>query len=127
MMKMWIKLLVKRLMQVSKPVKIKQKSWGHEIWLHNSNKYCGKILVIKANKSSSLHYHKLKDETFYIQEGKILVKFVSKDGDIEQLEMNKGDVLDIPKGTRHQIIGIAKKSEIFEVSTQHFDDDSIYV
>ncbi|WP_122892860.1 cupin domain-containing protein [Arcobacter peruensis] len=114
-------------MQVSKPVKIKQKSWGREIWLHNSNKYCGKILVIKANKSSSLHYHKLKDETFYIQEGRILVKIVSKDEQIEELEMSKGDVLDIPKGTKHQIIGIAEESEIFEVSTQHFDDDSIYV
>ena len=114
-------------MKVSKPVKIKQKEWGHEIWLHNSNKYCGKILVIEENKSSSLHYHKLKDETFYIQEGKILVKFISDHGNIEELEMNKGDVLDIPKGTKHQIIGIAKKSEIFEVSTQHFDDDSICV
>ena len=84
-------------------------------------------MVIDANKSSSLHYHKLKDETFYIQEGKILVNTISDDGIKKEFEMNKGDVLDIPKGTKHQFIGIAEKSEIFEVSTEHFDDDSIYV
>ncbi|KAB7883037.1 cupin domain-containing protein [Poseidonibacter ostreae] len=114
-------------MKVSKPIKFKSKSWGHEIWIHNSDKYCGKILVVEANKSSSMHYHKLKDETFYIQEGKILVNTISKDGIKKEFEMNKGDVLDIPKGTKHQFTGIAEKSEIFEVSTEHFDDDSIYV
>jgi len=90
-------------MKVSKAIKTRQKKWGHEIWLHNSSKYCGKILVIEENKSSSFHYHKLKDETFYIQAGKILVKFVCKDGTIEHLEMNKGDVLDIPKGTKVKV------------------------
>ena len=114
-------------MKVSKPIKFKDKNWGHEIWIHNSNKYCGKILVVEANKSSSLHYHKLKDETFYIQEGKIQVKIISVDGLTKEFEMNKGDVLDIPKGTIHQFTGIAEKSEIFETSTEHFDDDSVYV
>jgi len=113
-------------MKVSKPTKIRQKKWGYEIWIHNSDKYCGKVLVINKNKNTSLHYHKLKDETFYIQNGKILVKIVSKEG-IKELEMIKGDVLNIPKGTKHQIIGIDETSEIFEVSTEHFDDDSIYV
>jgi quercetin dioxygenase-like cupin family protein len=40
--------------------------------------------------------------------------------------MSKGDVLNIPKGLKHQFKGIDKESEIFEISTQHFDDDSIY-
>jgi mannose-6-phosphate isomerase-like protein (cupin superfamily) len=114
-------------MKISKPVKFKEKPWGHEIWIHNSDKYCGKVLVIFENKQSSLHYHKLKDETFYIQEGTILVKTITKDGLLEEFKMNKGDVLDIPKGTKHQFIGISEKAEIFEVSTEHFDDDSIYV
>ena len=83
--------------------------------------------MIEANKSSSLHYHKLKDETFYIQEGKILVKVISNDGLEKEFEMKKGDVLDIPKGIKHQFTGLAEKSEIFEVSTEHFDDDSVYV
>ena len=114
-------------MKVSKPVKFKQKQWGHEIWIHNSNKYCGKILVILENKSSSLHYHKKKDETFYIQEGKILVKTIDNNNIVSEFEMIKGDVLEIPKGLKHQFTGLSEKSEIFEVSTQHFDDDSIYI
>ena len=114
-------------MKVSKPINFKSKSWGHEIWIHNSDKYCGKILVVEADKSSSMHFHKSKDETFYIQEGKIEVRIISNDNTEETFEMNKGDVLDIPKGTKHQFTGIAEKSEIFEVSTQHFDDDSICV
>lgn len=119
--------LMKKLMKVSKPIKFKEKKWGHEIWIHNSDKYCGKILVVESNKSSSLHYHKLKDETFYIQEGKILIKLIDSDGLEKEFEMIKGDVLEIPKGLKHQFTGIAEKSEIFEVSTEHFDDDSIYV
>ena len=110
----------------TKPINYKEKKWGHEIWIHNSNKYCGKILVIFANKTSSLHHHKLKDETFYIQKGKILVKTIDIDNNISEFEMIEGDVLEIPKGLKHQFKGISKKSEIFEISTQHFDNDSIY-
>ena len=125
-MQMMKRFTIKMSMKVSKPTKIRQKKWGYEIWIHNSDKYCGKVLVIHKNKNTSLHYHKLKDETFYVQDGKILVKIVSKEG-IKELEMIKGDVLNIPKGTKHQIIGMDKTSEIFEVSTEHFDDDSIYI
>ncbi len=42
---------MKKLMKVSKPIKFKEKKWGHEIWIHNSDKYCGKILVVESNKA----------------------------------------------------------------------------
>lgn len=44
-----------------------EKSWGHEDWIANSPLYCGKDLFIKKGKWLSLHYHKLKTETFYVQ------------------------------------------------------------
>ena len=109
----------------TKPINYKNKKWGYEIWIHNSSNYCGKILVIYKNKSSSLHYHNLKNETFYIQKGKISMKTIDKNNNVSEFEMLKGDVLEIPKGLKHQFTGIDYKSEIFEVSTQHFDTDSI--
>ena len=43
-------------------MKIVEKGWGRETWLHNDEKYCGKILFFNAGKKCSLHYHKLKSK-----------------------------------------------------------------
>ena len=55
------------------------KGWGFEKWIVNTKEYCGKLLYFVKDKKCSWHYHKLKDETFYIQSGKILLKY--SDGD----------------------------------------------
>jgi mannose-6-phosphate isomerase-like protein (cupin superfamily) len=47
------------------------KGWGYEKWIVNKPEYCGKILFIAQDRKLSLHYHKLKDETFYIQDGDV--------------------------------------------------------
>ena len=39
-------------------------------WIHNSEEYCGKLLFFNQGKRCSWHYHKLKDEVFYLQSGK---------------------------------------------------------
>ena len=44
---------------------IHKKGWGYENWLVNTELYCGKILHFNHGKQCSLHYHKIKDETFY--------------------------------------------------------------
>ena len=51
------------------------KGWGFEKWIVNCDEYCGKLLYFVKGKMCSWHYHKLKDEVFYIQSGKILVKY----------------------------------------------------
>ena len=53
-------------------IEIHPKGWGHEKWIVNTDKYCGKILFFEEGKQCSWHYHKLKDETFYVQSGEIL-------------------------------------------------------
>jgi len=62
---------------------------------------------------------------FYIQSGKVLVKF--SDGDdidkAEEVILNKGDNFHVYRGLRHRIIAI-EATELFEFSTQHFDSDS---
>ena len=51
------------------------KGWGFEKWIVNCEEYCGKVLYFVKGKRCSWHYHKLKDEVFYVQSGKILLKY----------------------------------------------------
>ena len=68
-------------------IKFVPKGWGFEKWIVNNEKYCGKLLYFAKGKKCSWHYHKIKDEVFYIQSGKILVKFSDQD-DIENIRNN---------------------------------------
>jgi len=82
-------------------------------------------LYFAKDKRCSWHYHKLKDEVFYIQSGKILVKY-SDDDDLEsakELTLEKGDNFHVYRGLRHQMIAI-EDTELFEFSTHHLDSDS---
>ena len=104
------------------------KGWGYEKWIVNNNKYCGKILFFIKGKKCSWHYHKLKHETFYIQEGKLKVTYGMID-DIDKAEtifLDKGDIFEVPVGLIHQMEAVVD-TEMFEFSTQHFDEDSYRV
>jgi len=99
------------------------KGWGYEVWIHNDEKYCGKLLVVFAGKKCSLHYHKIKHETFYLQNGRLDVYMKYLDGTEKRFIMEKGESVEVPIGTIHQFKAI-EHSELFEFSTQHFDSDS---
>jgi len=104
---------------------IHPKGWGHEAWIANSDKYCGKLLFFKKDKKCSFHYHLIKDEVFYLQSGKLIVKF-SDDDDLtgaKQITMLPGDSFHVYIGLRHQMIAL-EDSELFEFSTEHFESDS---
>ena len=59
------------------------KGWGYEKWICNSEEYCGKLLHIIKGKKCSWHYHKLKDEVFYLQSGLLMV-YYSKDDEASE-------------------------------------------
>lgn len=101
------------------------KGWGFEKWIVNNEKYCGKILYLVKDRKCSWHYHKIKDETFYVQSGKIELRY-GNDPDIDtakKIILNKGDHFHIPVGLIHQMYAL-EDTELFEFSTQHFDEDS---
>jgi mannose-6-phosphate isomerase len=101
------------------------KQWGHELWIVNNEKYCGKLLVFLKDHSLSLHYHLKKQETWYVSEGKFEMSLVSTNtGGIQKLIIEKGDVIDISVGQPHQLLALTDGAMIFETSTQHFEDDS---
>ncbi len=106
--------------------KIVPKAWGEEVWIHNDEEYCGKILrFFKAGNKFSLHYHILKKESWYVAKGSFQYIWIDTEkGEERQTAITKGQCITIDRGEPHQLIAIQDNSEIFEVSTQHFDEDS---
>jgi mannose-6-phosphate isomerase-like protein (cupin superfamily) len=107
------------------PVHVEPKGWGREVWIANNELYCGKILEINKGKRCSLHYHKLKTESFYLRTGrlKIRVKESPEAEVIEEFELVAGECMDVPPGLVHQMEAL-EDTELFEFSTQHFNSDS---
>ncbi len=111
--------------RIRQPVRVVPKGWGREVWIANNDLYCGKILEIKKGKRCSLHYHKLKTESFYLHSGRlrVRVKESPEAGTIEEFELEAGQCMDVPRGLVHQMEAL-EDAELFEFSTQHFDSDS---
>ena len=106
-------------------IKYVEKGWGNEKWIVNCPEYCGKILYFIKGKRCSWHYHLLKDETFYLQSGRIHL-FYGQTDDLEHSYtriLEPGDKFHVPRKMRHQMYAL-ENSELFEFSTQHFDEDS---
>ena len=54
-----------------------EKQWGYELWIHNDPQYCGKLLVFaEKGDKFSMHYHMLKNETWYIQDGQFEFRWI---------------------------------------------------
>ena len=108
-----------------KPVNVVKKGWGGEVWIANNELYCGKLLRLDKGKKCSLHYHKLKTESFYLHKGRLLMRIMESPEAtaIDEFELEAGQCMDIPIGLVHQMVAL-EDSELFEFSTQHFDSDS---
>ena len=107
---------------------VHQKAWGHELWVINNEKYCGKLLVFKEGKSFSMHYHLLKDEAWYISKGEFQYTYIDTETSKHiKVIVKEGDCIHLMPGQPHQMLAIEEGSCIFEVSTQHFDSDSYRV
>jgi len=99
------------------PTHVVPKSWGEEHWIVNRD-YCGKKLVLKKGHRCSLHFHKVKDEVFYVIKGKVFLELGS-----EQHILGVGDHRHVAIGTVHRFTGL-EDAEIIEFSTHHEDSDS---
>jgi len=100
------------------------KGWGHEIIFENNELYCGKVLVFKKGCSFSMHYHLIKDETWYVQSGEFIYRWIDTEtAKWHEKIIKVGDTVRQLPGMPHQLEALTD-GEIFEVSTQHFDSDS---
>ena len=67
--------------EINKPFKV-DKPWGHELWVHNNEEYCGKLLVFPKEQSKfSMHYHIIKKESWYVQEGQFKFDWIDSMSD----------------------------------------------
>lgn len=95
-----------------------EKVWGQEFWLCNNSHYCSKILRLREGYQCSLHFHKLKTETFLVLSGH--VKLEVPDVTVTLLP---GDRYNIHPGMEHRFTGLTD-ALILEVSSMHLDSDS---
>jgi mannose-6-phosphate isomerase-like protein (cupin superfamily) len=111
--------------RIRQPVHVEPKGWGREVWLANNPLYCGKILEINKGKRCSLHFHKLKTESFYLRAGtlKVRIKESPESEQTEEFILSAGECMDIPPGLVHQMEAL-ENAELYEFSTEHFDSDS---
>jgi quercetin dioxygenase-like cupin family protein len=100
------------------------KGWGEEIWLVNNDKYCGKLLTFKPGASFSDHYHIRKEETWYVLEGTLELRYYDlSNADRVVKKLKAGHVVHIPPSTPHQLVAL-EASTVIEVSTPHDEADS---
>jgi len=103
------------------------KGWGEELIIVNNELYCGKLLIFKAGCKFSMHYHLLKDETWYVNSGEFVYKWINTEtADLEVNLLKPGSIVRQKPGQPHQLVALTD-GVIFEVSTQHFDSDSYRV
>lgn len=85
-----------------------------------NREYCKKLLVILPGQKHPVHMHRVKEETFQLLYGDLII-------DIEGKErvLKPGDIQTILRGERHSFT--STKGAIFEeISTTHINNDSYY-
>ena len=107
-------------------IKKVSKVWGSEEWLVNNELYCSKFLNLKKGYRSSLHYHRKKDETFYVLEGRMKLEYSTKSSK-KAVILGEGDYKRIKPGHLHRFRATTNTAKILEVSTHHEDNDSIRI
>lgn len=103
------------------------KGWGSEfIWATN-DKYCGKFLTFEKGKKFSMHFHKNKEETWYVQSGKFIVRWIDTvTAELHTKEIQDGSVWHNPPCQPHQLECI-EAGTIIEVSTADSIEDNYRV
>jgi mannose-6-phosphate isomerase-like protein (cupin superfamily) len=101
-------------------VKVVSKPWGHETIWALTDRYCGKVLHIKAGHALSVQYHNKKDETVYLLSGEIIYRV--KDGEeLKDVKLKVGEAYRITPGTVHQMEAVTD-CDVLEASTPDLDD-----
>jgi len=105
----------------TEPKKV-DKPWGYELIFAVTERYAGKLLHIKAGESLSLQFHNVKDEAWYVLEGRAEVEL----GEPGQRMLAKeivgaGSAFRFTPGTVHRVKAV-EDTTILEVSTPELDD-----
>ena len=98
------------------------KPWGNELVWALSEHYCGKILFVKAGESLSLQFHNVKDEAWYVLDGRAELELGAPGQTLLDREVIRpGAAFRFRPGTVHRVRAL-EDTRILEVSTPHLDD-----
>ena len=98
-----------------------EKPWGFELLFAHTPKYVGKVIFVKKGHRLSLQYHREKDESMYIYEGKARLEVEDSDGRLVEIIAEPGYALRLPPFTKHRVEAI-EDTTLFEVSTPELQD-----
>lgn len=104
-----------------------QKGWGSELIWATNDKYCGKLLRFNTGAKFSMHFHAVKDETWYVLDGLFFVKWIDTTTATEHIVYLKpGDTWHNPPHKPHQLV-CQESGTIIEVSTPDSVEDNYRV
>ncbi len=94
-----------------------------EFWIVNDtmNNYCGKFLFMFDGQRCPLHYHNIKDETFFIVRGDVEMEV---DGQLTDL--HPGNVFKMAPGMNHTFRAVGGPALVLEVSLPSVAGDNIF-
>ncbi len=97
------------------------KPWGYELLWAHADVYVGKLIFVKKGHRLSLQYHRQKDETLYVHEGRAVFEVTGSDGKTVKHDALPGFRIHFAPLTRHRIAAV-EDTVLFEVSTTELDD-----
>jgi mannose-6-phosphate isomerase len=98
------------------------KPWGHELVWALTDRYCGKLLFVKAGHSLSLQFHREKDEAWLVQSGRAKLELgEAGDSMLNEEIIGAGAAFHYAPGTVHRLTAL-EDTTILEVSTPQLDD-----
>lgn len=101
-----------------------EKGWGSELIWATNDKYCGKFLHFNEGAKFSMHFHREKDETWYVLSGKFKVIWIdTTNAGQNEVELSEGETWRNEPLVPHQIICLEGGS-IIEVSTPDSVEDN---
>jgi mannose-6-phosphate isomerase-like protein (cupin superfamily) len=102
-------------------VKRVEKPWGYELVYASTDRYLGKILFIRAGEQLSLQFHKEKDETIYVQSGRVEFEIGEPGKPVDNEVVAPGRAFRLEPGTVHRMRAL-EDAILLEVSTPDADD-----
>jgi mannose-6-phosphate isomerase-like protein (cupin superfamily) len=104
-----------------------EKGWGSEFIFATNDKYCGKLLKFNTGAKFSMHFHSVKDETWYVLSGRFKVICINT-ANATQYEhiLNENDTWHNPPLLPHQVICL-EEGTLIEVSTPDSVEDNYRV
>ena len=98
-----------------------EKPWGYELLYAATDQYCGKVIFIRAGEELSLQFHRAKDETIYVQSGRVEFEIGDPGKPTDTEVIAPGRAFHIRPGTVHRLRAL-EDTVLLEVSTPELDD-----